>query len=102
MFILKSQNLQIYSYFNFFFSRDKPTGCEHCPRRFVSEKHLKDHTIKFHYNHVACPYCFRAFACNDTENFRKHMFRHEHVLQLTQPHECIQCGYSTLSITCIR
>ena len=77
-------------------SRDKPTGCDHCPRRFVSDKHLVDHVVKFHCNHIACPFCFRAFPLEGSENFRKHMYRHEHVLQLTEPHECINCGYNTL------
>ena len=77
-------------------SRDKPTGCDHCPRRFVSDKHLVDHVVKFHCNHIACPFCFRAFPLEQSENFRKHMYRHEHVLQLTEPHECIHCGYNTL------
>ena len=32
----------------------------------------------------------------------KSFCRHEHVTELTKPHECIQCGYSTLRIQLIR
>ena len=57
-------------------NRDKPVSCDKCPRRFVCQKHLKDHVLKFHSNHYDCTYCARAFALDDFESFRKHMFRY--------------------------
>ncbi len=83
-------------------NRDKPVGCDKCQRRFVNEKHLDDHDLKFHANHFDCPYCIRAFRLENFEGFRKHMFRHEHVIQVTDPHECIQCGYSAHRLDLIR
>ena len=56
-------------------NRDKPFGCDKCSYRFLCEKSLKEHILKFHSQHYECIYCARNFDLQENENFRKHMFR---------------------------
>ena len=80
----------------------KPIQCTCCTRRFNNEKGLKIHLLRFHTSHYSCPYCRYDFPLDDFEAFRKHMFRHEHVTKVTEPAECIQCGYSSIRMESIR
>lgn len=75
----------------------KPFHCEYCPKKFSAKMSEKEHVIKHHQEHYDCTYCNRSFAVDNSELFRKHMFKHEHVTKTTEPHECIQCGFSNFS-----
>ena len=82
----------------------KPIKCSvpECPRRFNNDKGLKIHYLRFHQTHYACPYCRQDYPLDDFESFRKHMFRHEHVTKVTEPAECIQCGYSSIRMESVK
>ena len=56
----------------------KKYGCHICSSRFTSNQNLQSHVIKFHSEHYNCGFCKRAFALDQVEDLKRHMFKHEH------------------------
>ena len=70
--------------------KEKKFTCHMCPRKFTLEYSLRQHCLITHSTHYLCSYCPVAFALDDMQGFKFHMFRHEHI----GPLKCIQCGLS--------
>ena len=68
----------------------KPYACHVCSSRFASNQNLQSHLIKLHSEHYNCCFCKKAFALNQPEEFKLHMFKHEHKMLATAC--CVQCG----------
>ena len=69
---------------------NKPYACHVCSSRFASNQNLQSHLIKLHSEHYNCCFCKKAFALNQPEEFKLHMFKHEHKMLATAC--CVQCG----------
>ena len=52
-------------------------SCHLCPRKFSQEYSLRQHCIIVHASHYNCPHCNVAFAVEDVQGFKFHMFRHD-------------------------
>ena len=52
-------------------------ACHLCPRKFSQEYSLRQHCIIVHASHYNCPHCNVAFAVEDVQGFKFHMFRHD-------------------------
>ena len=70
----------------------KPLACPVCSSRFTCNQNLQSHLIKLHSEHYNCYFCKKAFALNQVEDLRLHMFKHEHKILSTCAKTCIQCG----------
>lgn len=73
--------------------KDNPLACHLCPSRFKNDYGLQSHLIKFHSEHYACTSCYKAFALNDIDKFKLHIFKHQQQLLMGKNY-CIQCGAS--------
>ena len=70
----------------------KPLSCPVCSSRFACNQNLQSHLIKLHSEHYNCYFCKKAFALNQVEDLKMHMFKHEHKILSTCAKTCIQCG----------
>ena len=56
----------------------KKFACHLCSSRFTSNQNLQSHLIKLHSDHYNCCFCKKVFGLNQAEEFKKHIFKHEH------------------------
>ena len=66
---------------------NKKYGCHLCTSRFTSNQNLQSHLIKLHSEHYNCLFCKKAFALDQEEEFKRHMFRHENKVVTTSEND---------------
>ena len=70
----------------------KAYACHICSHRFTANQNLQAHLIKLHSEHYNCYFCKKAFALDQADQLKLHMFKHEFKILSTCAQTCIQCG----------
>ena len=73
----------------------KKYGCHLCSSRFTSNQNLQSHLIKLHSEHYNCSFCKKAFALDQEDEFKRHMFRHENKVVTTSENDSKNKDFSS-------